>query len=268
MTGNPGETIRTRKMSMHPPRDLALNKPRWNRIASSKLSDTTNGEASSAVHQNVLASESEFMRVLSARRVKSCSFISVATSILGLIKKMCKLSALLSETVREATDADDIYRVITKVHGIDDTIAGTFNRGHFTHKCFILPSGGNVLFTHVYNAYKKVYNDEWAHSAATATRSHPRPPPGSTAAFLDDVCMVDSDDEMGTVSELEQFLLPSIRMAVGSGTLRYYGERNSSIISQLSRIWPAISWPFREPVSRLNGCSRGHVTYAMRLGGP
>ncbi|KAJ7107579.1 hypothetical protein C8R44DRAFT_744751 [Mycena epipterygia] len=93
-------------MSTHPPRNLALNKPRRNRVASSKLSDTTNGEASSAVHQNVLAT----------------------TPILGLIKKTRKLSALLPEIVREATDADDVYRVITKVHGIDDTIAGTFNR--------------------------------------------------------------------------------------------------------------------------------------------
>ncbi|KAJ7453226.1 hypothetical protein FB451DRAFT_1373925 [Mycena latifolia] len=51
-----------------------------------------------------------------------------------------------------------------------------------------------VLFTHAYEAYKKVYDDE----KAAATRAHQPHPPrrtGSSSSFLDDVCMADDDDE-------------------------------------------------------------------------
>ncbi|KAJ7138709.1 hypothetical protein C8R43DRAFT_1131880 [Mycena crocata] len=41
---------------------------------------------------------------------------------------MSRLSALLPETVPEASDADDIRRIITTLPGIEDGIAGEFNR--------------------------------------------------------------------------------------------------------------------------------------------
>jgi hypothetical protein len=43
---------------------------------------------------------------------------------------MKKLSSLLPDTVPEASDTDDIHRIITKVHDIENTIGGTFIR-HF-----------------------------------------------------------------------------------------------------------------------------------------
>jgi hypothetical protein len=52
----------------------------------------------------------------------------LAKAILDLIKKMKKLSSLLPDTVPEASDTDDIHRIITKAHGIENTIGGTFIR--------------------------------------------------------------------------------------------------------------------------------------------
>ncbi|KAJ6538659.1 hypothetical protein DFH09DRAFT_1090365 [Mycena vulgaris] len=51
-----------------------------------------------------------------------------AKPILDLIKKIGKLSALLSETVPEAPAGDDIHRIITRVEHPDGTVAATFNR--------------------------------------------------------------------------------------------------------------------------------------------
>ncbi|KAF7328269.1 Dimer-Tnp-hAT domain-containing protein [Mycena venus] len=81
-------------------------KVRRNRNPSSKLVDDNNGEALSAVHQQVL----------------------VAKPVLDMIKKIARLSTLLPETVPEAADTDDIHRIITTVHGIEETVAGTLNR--------------------------------------------------------------------------------------------------------------------------------------------
>ncbi|KAJ7787943.1 hypothetical protein B0H14DRAFT_3162898, partial [Mycena olivaceomarginata] len=58
------------------------------------------------------------------RRVKASSSISrfSAKPILNLIKKMKRLSAQLPDTIPEASEADDIVRVITTVHGIDESL--------------------------------------------------------------------------------------------------------------------------------------------------
>ncbi|KAJ7459621.1 hypothetical protein B0H11DRAFT_1924246 [Mycena galericulata] len=80
-------------------------KPRRNRVASSRVTDGANGEAPSAAHQNVLATK----------------------PILDLIKRMDRLSAQLPDTVAEASDTDDVHRVITTLSGIDGSVAGTFN---------------------------------------------------------------------------------------------------------------------------------------------
>jgi hypothetical protein len=64
-----------------------------------------------------------------------------------------------------------------------------------------------ILFTHAYNAYKKVYDDEKA-ASRPQEKSLPRPRPGSSASFLDDVCMFDADDDApptSTISELDLF---------------------------------------------------------------
>ncbi|KAJ7710719.1 hypothetical protein B0H17DRAFT_5085 [Mycena rosella] len=91
-------------MSMRqPPPDP---KSRRNHTASAKVADTNNTEAPTAAHQHVLATK----------------------PILDLIKRMGKLSSQLPETVPEASAADKVHRVITTVHGIDDTVARTFNR--------------------------------------------------------------------------------------------------------------------------------------------
>lgn len=61
---------------------------------------------------------------------------------------MAKLSERLPETVPEASDADDIHRIITSVHGIDDTILGTFTRRFdilFGRDC----RGANGLFKNI-----------------------------------------------------------------------------------------------------------------------
>ncbi|KAJ7339904.1 hypothetical protein DFH08DRAFT_247702 [Mycena albidolilacea] len=44
------------------------------------------------------------------------------------LPKMKKLSAQLPDTIPEASEAGDIVRVITTVHGIDESVRGTFNR--------------------------------------------------------------------------------------------------------------------------------------------
>ncbi|KAJ6522529.1 hypothetical protein DFH09DRAFT_1097114 [Mycena vulgaris] len=81
-------------------------KPRRNRLPAAKLSDGNNGEAPSAIHQQVLATK----------------------PILDLIKKMKKPTAQFPEAIPLASDADDIVRVITTIHGIDNSVRGTFNR--------------------------------------------------------------------------------------------------------------------------------------------
>ncbi|KAJ7860110.1 hypothetical protein B0H14DRAFT_3863890 [Mycena olivaceomarginata] len=81
-------------------------KSRRNRLPSARISDNNNGEAPSAIHQQALATK----------------------PILNFIKKMKKLLAQLPDTIPEASEADDIVRVITTVHGIDESVCGTFNR--------------------------------------------------------------------------------------------------------------------------------------------
>ncbi|KAJ7495719.1 hypothetical protein B0H11DRAFT_2227239 [Mycena galericulata] len=70
-------------------------KPRRNRVASSRVTDGANGEAPSATHQNVLAT-----------------------------KPILDLIAQLPDTVAEASDTDDVHRVIiTTLSGIDGSVA-------------------------------------------------------------------------------------------------------------------------------------------------
>jgi hypothetical protein len=67
-----------------------------------------------------------------------------------------------------------------------------------------------ILFTFAYEAYKKIYDDEKAAAGTSTDKSRTRSRPGTAASFLDDVCMLDSDDdapETGALSELDQFLV-------------------------------------------------------------
>ncbi|KAF8187691.1 hypothetical protein K438DRAFT_2150894 [Mycena galopus ATCC 62051] len=82
------------------------SRPARNRQVAARLTDSANGEALGAVHQNVLA----------------------AKPTLDLIKKIGKLSLLLPDTVEEAPADDNIHRIITKVEHPDGTVAATFNR--------------------------------------------------------------------------------------------------------------------------------------------
>ncbi|KAJ6611142.1 hypothetical protein B0H10DRAFT_2224365 [Mycena sp. CBHHK59/15] len=84
---------------------VTAGKPCRNCTASTKVSDGNNGKAPSAIHQHVLAIK----------------------PILNLIKKIKKLLAHLPETIPEALDTNDIVCVITTVHGIDDSVRGSFN---------------------------------------------------------------------------------------------------------------------------------------------
>ncbi|KAF8186573.1 hypothetical protein K438DRAFT_1033037 [Mycena galopus ATCC 62051] len=83
-------------------------KPPRNRTASAKVSDANNVEAPSTAHQKILATK----------------------PTLDLIAKLRKLADQLPETVPEATDTDnEIHRVITQVHGLDDdSVQSTFVR--------------------------------------------------------------------------------------------------------------------------------------------
>ncbi|KAF8152012.1 hypothetical protein K438DRAFT_1987964 [Mycena galopus ATCC 62051] len=82
------------------------SRPARNRQVAARLTDSANGEALGAVHQNVLA----------------------AKPTLDLIKKIGKLSLLLPDTVEEAPADDNIHRIITEVEHPDGTVAATFNR--------------------------------------------------------------------------------------------------------------------------------------------
>ncbi|KAJ7076638.1 hypothetical protein B0H15DRAFT_934227 [Mycena belliarum] len=81
-------------------------RPRRNGVPSAKIADRDNGEVPSALHQQTLDIK----------------------PILDVIKTIAKLTSQLPETVPEASDDDKIYRVITTLEGIDDSVAGTFNR--------------------------------------------------------------------------------------------------------------------------------------------
>ncbi|KAJ7786750.1 ribonuclease H-like domain-containing protein [Mycena olivaceomarginata] len=65
-----------------------------------------------------------------------------------------------------------------------------------------------ILFTHAFESYKKIYDDEKAASRTTAAPSQP-PRTETMTSLLDDGCMVDSDDDnsapSGAISELDQF---------------------------------------------------------------
>jgi hypothetical protein len=101
-------------------------KSRGNRLPSAKNSDNHNGEAPSSIHQHVLAGECRLDTRPTRRTNVSFSLSRFsAKPILDLIKKMKKLSAQLPDTIPEASDADVIHRVITTVHGIDNSVSGT-----------------------------------------------------------------------------------------------------------------------------------------------
>ncbi|KAJ7742921.1 hypothetical protein B0H14DRAFT_2637603 [Mycena olivaceomarginata] len=101
------------------------------------------------------------------------------------LPKMKKLSAQLPDTIPEASDADVIHRVITTVHGIDNSVSDCHG------------DGGRLknMFTHAYKAYKKIYEDEKAASQAQKGKSNSQLRPGTTASFLDDIWMFGLDDE-------------------------------------------------------------------------
>ncbi|KAF7362862.1 Dimer-Tnp-hAT domain-containing protein [Mycena venus] len=65
-----------------------------------------------------------------------------------------------------------------------------------------------ILFTHVFQAYKKTYDDEKAASRAQEGNSDVQARPVASASFLDDICMFDADDKIpltGAINELDQF---------------------------------------------------------------
>jgi hypothetical protein len=100
-------------------------KSRGNCLPSAKNSNNNNGEAPSAI-QHVLAGECRLDACPTRRANVSFSLSRFsAKPILDLIKKMKKLSAQLPDTIPEASDADVIHRVITTVHGIDNSVSGT-----------------------------------------------------------------------------------------------------------------------------------------------
>ncbi|KAK6997236.1 hypothetical protein R3P38DRAFT_2382584, partial [Favolaschia claudopus] len=85
-------------------------KPRRNHIPSARVTDKNNTEGLSHDQQKVLATK----------------------PVLDLIKQMRRLAGLLPDSVPEGSleteDDKKIFHVTSQVHGIDDTVSGTFNR--------------------------------------------------------------------------------------------------------------------------------------------
>ncbi|KAK7007198.1 eukaryotic translation initiation factor 3 [Favolaschia claudopus] len=88
----------------------APSKPRRNHIPSARVTDKNNTEGLSHDQQKVLATK----------------------PVLDLIKQMRRLAGLLPDSVPEGSleteDDKKIFHVTSQVHGIDDTVSGTFNR--------------------------------------------------------------------------------------------------------------------------------------------
>ncbi|KAF7372567.1 hypothetical protein MVEN_00119300 [Mycena venus] len=93
----------------------SASKPSRVRSAPKHLVDGSNSEAPSAAHQAIMAQTQARLGTIAA--------------ITGLIKNIENLDAVLPSSVAEGTDNDEIYRVLTTVHGMDEGSAdSTFNR--------------------------------------------------------------------------------------------------------------------------------------------
>ncbi|KAK7047043.1 hypothetical protein R3P38DRAFT_3423826 [Favolaschia claudopus] len=88
----------------------AASKPRRNHIPSARVTDKNNTEGLSHDQQKALATK----------------------PVLDLIKQMRRLAGLLPDSVPEGSleteDDKKIFHVTSQVHGIDNTVSGTFNR--------------------------------------------------------------------------------------------------------------------------------------------
>jgi hypothetical protein len=97
-----------------------------------------------------------------------------------------------------------------------------------------------ILFTHAFESYKKIYDDEKAANRTTAAPS--QPPRTGTMTSLDDGCMVDSDDDnsapSGAISELDQFF----------AAFRTYGRRDR----QRPFLWWKVSFDHRSLIALMS----------------
>jgi hypothetical protein len=145
-----------------------------------------------------------------------------------------------------------------------------------------------ILFTHTFESYKKIYNDEQAAQRAGANNSRPRTRPGSS--FLNDVCMLRPEDDAppaDAISELTLFWaayrtygredrdkpLSLWKVCLLLSFLLYFKFeaqfqcRSMDTTSQLFRGWPATFWRFPAPASPSSGSSPDRAVYATKLEG-
>ncbi|KAJ7801361.1 hypothetical protein B0H14DRAFT_3489686 [Mycena olivaceomarginata] len=104
-------------MSRKAPQPDSAPKPARSRLASSRLRDTSNGEAPSAAHQ-ALMDETQ-------ARLNTGKSPGVIAKIIQSIED---LAAVLPTSIAEGTETDKIYHVITNIQGPDGDAWSTFNR--------------------------------------------------------------------------------------------------------------------------------------------
>ncbi|KAJ6616144.1 hypothetical protein B0H10DRAFT_1949354 [Mycena sp. CBHHK59/15] len=85
------------------------------RVAPKRLVDGSNSEAPSTAHQAIVG--------------RTQARLNAAGAVSRLIKNIEHLDAVLPTTVAEGTDQDEIHRVLTTIHGLDENSAdSTFTR--------------------------------------------------------------------------------------------------------------------------------------------